>query len=849
MQIGSSLSGTAGLLPTPTMFNLRLLLRQIRKAVRQSTVFVLCVALSVVTLVSLGSFSRSVQSSLLRDARVLHTADIIIKSHTPFSPSLVQAVVEQKQQKNLEYARTYEFYSVVRAMDNKESLLSNLKIVEPGYPFYGAVELASGRQFREVLTSGGVIVEKQLLDRMHLRVGDRLRIGSTSLAIRDVLVAEPDRPVNLFALGPRIFIAESDLASLELVGTGSRVHYSILAKVRDQQGIDLMAEELRRSAVKDREQVETYRTAGSGVKRFFDNLIFFLNLIGIFTLLLAGIGIQSTLTALLKEQERTIAIMKAVGAGSRFVRSHYFALAFVLGLIGTFCGLAASFLLQPLLPTLFRGVLPAKVDLAISGSAVAEGLVLGLFVVFLFTALPIYQLGALKPRAIFGKEEQQAIRRRPTWLTVGAVLIFLLAMVLWRVQEVKTSLYFVLGVVVLIFISLLCAEGIIWLLKRQQPRNLILRQALKGLFRPGNATRSTLVTLTASLAVIFCITLVENNLDTAFVKSYPPKAPNLFFIDIQPGQKGAFAQALGVDATLYPIVRGTVISVNGATVDREKEHQKRGDNLGREFNLTYREQLLEDEKIVSGNELFRKDWTGLQVSVLDTVLKMRDMDVGDTITFRIQGIPMAARISSIRTSSRELLQPFFYFVFPEKVLNDAPQTLFAAVRVEKELIAQLQNRIVASFPNITAINVTETVTLYAGIMEKLSTIIRFFTFFSVAAGVLIIVSSIFATRHARIREAVYFTILGARGSFVRAVFAAENLCLGVASAVGALILAQSVSWGICRFALNVAWQPFVGISLLMAFITTLLVIAIGFGASHSILKVKPAPFLREQADE
>ncbi len=831
------------------MRNSRLLFRQIRGSLRQSTVFVLCVALSVVTLVSLGSFSRSVHSSLLRDARVLHAADIIIRSHSPFSPVLTQAVVTKERQQKIKAARIYEFYSVVRALNNKTSLLSDLKVVEPGYPFYGMVTLASGRIFTEVLASGSVIVEQQLLDRLHLRVGDRLRIGSATLTIRDTVVAEPDRPVNLFALGPRVFIAAADLASLELVGTGSRVHYSIHAKVADQNGIDLLADEFRKSAVKDREQVETYRTAGSGVKRFFDNLLFFLNLIGIFTLLLAGIGIQSTLTALLKEQERTIAIMKAVGAGSRFIFRHYFTLTFALGLVGTLCGLAASFLLQTILPELFRGLLPASVELTLSGSAMAEGLILGFIVVFLFTALPIYRLRGLKPRAIFGKEEESTVRSTPTWLSIGASLIFLFGMVVWRIREVKTGLYFILGIVLLILVSLFCAEGLIYLIKNMQPHNLSMRQALKGLLRPGNATRSTFVTLTASLAVIFCITLVEKNLDSAFITSYPPKAPNLFFIDIQPGQKAAFTQSLGTATILYPVVKGSIIAVNGVPVNQEVEHKKRGDNLGREFNLTYRQQLLDNEQIVTGNSLYRKEWPGLQVSILDTVLKMGDMNIGYTITFRIQGIPMDVRISSVRTSTRESLQPFFYFVFPDEVLKDAPQSLFAAVRVDKEQIAAIQNRIVAEFPNITVINLTETVTVFAGIMGKLSAIIRFFTFFSVIAGVLIIISSIFATRYARIREAVYFTILGARGRFVLAVFTAENLCLGLGSAVSALMLAQTACWGICRFALDVSYRPNVAISLVMTMVTTLLIIAVGLGASFSILRVKPVVFLREQADE
>jgi putative ABC transport system permease protein len=239
----------------------------------------------------------------------------------------------------------------------------------------------------------------------------------------------------------------------------------------------------------------------------------------------------------------------------------------------------------------------------------------------------------------------------------------------------------------------------------------------------------------------------------------------------------------------------------------------------------------------------------LQVSVLDTVLKMRDMHISDIITFRIQGIPMDAMISSVRTSNRKALQPFFYFVFPEQALKDAPQTLFAAVRVDSENISALQNRIVADFPNVTVINLAQTILIFAKVLSKLSTIIRLFTLFSVVAGVLIIVSSIFATRYDRIREAVYYTILGARRRFVLATFTAENLFLGLASAMSALVIAQTICWSICRFALDVIYQPFVGVSILMVLTTLILIISVGLGVSFSILRVKPVLFLREQADE
>jgi putative ABC transport system permease protein len=237
------------------------------------------------------------------------------------------------------------------------------------------------------------------------------------------------------------------------------------------------------------------------------------------------------------------------------------------------------------------------------------------------------------------------------------------------------------------------------------------------------------------------------------------------------------------------------------------------------------------------------------VSVLDTVLKMRDMRIGDSITFRIQGVPVEARVSSIRTRTRASLQPFFYFLFPEKVLKDAPQTLFTALRVDKERIAPLQNRIVSRFPNVSLIDVTEAVAVFSRIMGRLSSIVRFFTLFSIVAGILIIISSVFATRHTRVREAVYFTILGARGRFVVAVFAVENLVIGLASGAIALLLSQAIGWTVCRTALDVAYRPFFGMSLLMVLITTAVVIAVGLGASVPVLRQKPAAFLREQTEE
>ena len=810
--------------------------------------FVLCVTLSMVSLIALNGFSASVNQSLMKDARQLNAGDVIVRSNYPFSPAMRQSIEDLQATGKVEAARIYEFYAISRHPDEERSVLSMIKVAGRGYPFYGRMALASGSAFESVYLSGAVLVDQILLDRLDLSPGDRLNVGSAQLTIADVVTTEPDRPVSFFTFGPRVFVHPDDLAALDLVTKGSRIRHKWLLKITGDADPERIAANLRSIAAPDQERVETFRTANSRMKRFFDNFLFFLNLVGVFTLLLAGIGIQSSLTALLKSKTYTMAIVKTVGASSGFIIRHYVAMVTMLGLTGTVLGVALGSTVQRVLPALFRGFLPEGVQVAISWMAVFESLALGLVVVTLFAYLPLYRLKAVRPTAIFRKEPPPPGKGLPYYASLAGISGVFIILLLMQLNDTRLGIYFIAGIVAFILVTAVLMLLVLWGLAKWQPRQLAARQAIRGLYRPGNATRAILITLTASLTVLFIVYLVEANLDAAYVKSFPDEAPNMFFIDIQQDQVSAFKEMVDTP-DIYPIIRARVRAVNGVNVDRKAERRRKGDNLGREFNLTYRHHLLKDERITHGDSLFRDDWEEPQVSVLDAVVAIRKMAVGDSIEFNIQGVPLTARISSIRTRERESISPFFYFVFPDKYLEKAPQTLFAALRVEKPEIASIQNRVVARFPNISVIDITETAQTFSRVMQKLSGIIRFFAAFSIAAGLLILISAIFATRAARIREAVYFKILGARRTFVSRVFLWENAMMGLISAAAAMAMAQTVGLIICRRILDIGYQPFPVASLVMLSLPMLLVSGVGHWASRAILRKKPVTYLRDHDQE
>ena len=819
---------------------------QIIRSRNQALLFVMCVVLSIIFMVALGGFSESITYSLLKDAKSLHAADIIIRSRSPFSASLKEAVVQLEQKDFVESESAYEFYSMVRDPVENRTLLSGIKVVGPKYPFYGRVELHSGKELRETLEKGSVIVEKNLLDRLDLQIGSPLQVGQATLQIKDLVQKEPDRPIRFFSLGPRVFVSSKDLSELDLIDKGSRIGYSILLKVLDSKHLNRITDGLKAVAA-DHERVETFRSAESRIKRFFDNFLFYIGLAGLFTLLLAGIGIQSSLTSLLRENEETIAIMKTVGAGGRFVITQYSLMVFFLGMVGTAIGITSGFFTQHILIFLLRSFLPYGFEFIFSWKALFQGLTLGIIVVMLFTFMPLLRIKDIKPYAIFRKE--RAVAPRLLWqalISIGILSLFTVT-VIWQLRDASFGLRFVAGAIGFILLNAGLIHLILKAVKNLRVSALAPRQSLKGLFRPGNATKLILITLTASLTVIFSIYFIERNLDESFVRSYPKDSPNVYFIDIQPNQKADIAGVLG-DTVYYPIVRARMVSINGNPIDRKKQRMRRRDNLARMFNLTYRNYLLPDESISKGKDLFGHNRRGVPVSILDTVQEMADIDIGDTITFRIQGIPLEARVSSIRTRIKGSIQPYFYFVFPENILEKAPQTIFTALRVEAESVAGLQNRIVSRFPNVSVIDVTHVISTFAGVMRKLSGIIRLFTFLSIAAGFLILISSVFATRLARIRESVYFKILGAKKRFVLSVFAYENFFIGLVSAVLASGFSQAASYLISTYFFHIPYRSFWGVCLLMITGAAMLVCAVGTVASVSILNKKPAIFLREQSE-
>ena len=182
-----------------------MLLRETRASARRLALFVFCIAAGVGGLVAVKSFAHNLERAIRSEARTLMAADIVLRSRRPLSAE-EQRALEGLQAQGAQVVQSVQFVSMARSPAASQVQLVSIRAVGAGYPFYGAVLTRSGRPFRSLLNDDTVLVHNALLLKMRLTVGDVLEIGRRTFRIADALVKEPDSPVQVFNLGPRVLM-------------------------------------------------------------------------------------------------------------------------------------------------------------------------------------------------------------------------------------------------------------------------------------------------------------------------------------------------------------------------------------------------------------------------------------------------------------------------------------------------------------------------------------------------------------------------------------------------------------------------------------------------------------------
>src|ERR1019366_2868656 len=200
------------------------------------------------------------------------------------------------------------------------------------------------------------------------------------------------------------------------------------------------------------------------------------------------------------------------------------------------------------------------------------------------------------------------------------------------------------------------------------------------------------------------------------------------------------------------------------------------------------------------------------VSVEEGLAREMQLHLGDEVDWDVQGLPVKTRVGSIRSVEWRRLEPNFFVVFPEGVLEAAPKTFVAAIHGGSPAqAAKVQRAVVDAFPNVTAIDLALVIETLDGIFSKVEFAIEFMALFTVATGLVVLVGAIVTGRHQRIRETVLLRTLGASRRQVNLIQLVEYAVLGIQAAVVGGLLAVAGNALLARYVFHMAatasaWQ-------------------------------------------
>ena len=822
-------------------FILKMAWRDSRASRRRLALFSLSIVLGIAALTGIGSMGENLRRTVELQTKSLLGSDLAVTARKAFD----EEAMKYFRGVGGEVATEVAFPTQLNFMKGAgERKLVQLVAMAGGFPFYGDLVTSPAGALAQLADGKSALLEETLLVQFGVQVGDEVRLGAASFKVAGALKKIPGDAAVIALFSPRVFISPAGMEATGLLKKGGfprhRVHFKLLPGVDGDALAKTMKETFRGSRFQFDTVEDRKRQLGTTLKDIYS----FLSLVGFVALFLGAVGVASAVHVYIKQKVATVAVLRCLGASGRTGFAIYLVQGIGLGVVGSVVGAALGVAVQFVLPMVMKDFLPFEVELFISWSSLAKGAAAGLVICVLFTLLPLLTVRRVSPLVALRSALGETARMDPlTPVVYVAITAAVLGFAVLQTGNWKTGLGFT-GMMALGF-GLLAgmAKLVSWAAKKFVPRKpltYVVRQGLANLHRPNNRTVLLLLSLGLGTFLMINLVLVRATILEKIMGVGAGARPNLMFFDVQEDQFPKLEKILkdnGTPITVSaPIVTMKIESLKGRPVaellkeetmvtnrgpDGGRDGRKAGKGGGgfqmrsgaaaksepsvrdsgripawtltREYRSSYRAKIDESEKISSGA------WIGrakageprVPVSVEEGLAKDLQLALGDEIVFDVQGVPMRTYVASFRTVEWQRMQPSFFVLFPEGVLEPAPKTYAAALRAATPAdAARAQVAVARELPGISAIDLALILQTFDGIFAKVAFVITFMAGFTVVTGIVVLVGAILTGRFQRIRETVLLRTLGATRRQLTQIQLVEYAVLGVLATVtgGALAI-------------------------------------------------------------
>jgi putative ABC transport system permease protein len=838
---------------------LRLALREVRYGMNGFYVFIACVALGVMVITGVGALSDSLRLGFERQGEVILGGDVAMsRTHRRAEDNerawmLKQGVVSE----------TATMRTMARRPDGSDQALAELKGVDQAYPLAGTVVLADGVTVAQALfEKQGAAIAPILLERLNLKVGDQLSLGSIAVPITGIIESEPDNITDRLTYGPRVLVSLATMERTGLVQPGSLVRWRYSLNLGDESTSAALIPQFKSAIDASLPQsgytITDRRDPSPRVTRTLERLRQFLTLLGLTALLVGGVGVANAVATFIDRRRKVIATFKSLGATSGKIFSVFLIQVMCMAAIGVALGLTLGYCVPLVLNAVYGDALPIRAELTISPWSVISAATYGFLVALVFTLWPLGRAELVRAGVLFRDEvggEQVWPRPRIIALTIVSVLALALLAILSSDSQ-RIAIYFCLGLVAVF--GLFLGLGILVTRAAQRvPRSRIpeIALAIGNIGAPGGLTRSIVLSLGAGLSLLVAVALTDASLVRELTARIPETSPTYFVLDLPKGEEDAFRDlvqrvAPGSDFRDAPMLRGRLVRLKDTPVEQIKAAPEAEWVLNGDRGLSYSDTVPEGSHVVAG-EWWPADYNGEPLVSFETELAEHlGLKIGDTVTVNVLGRNVTARISNLREVKWESLAINFVMVFSPNTLRAAPHNLLATITIPNAdhlaRDAELARTISRTFPSVTAIRVKDAIDSFNAVFQKVMVAVRAAGSVTLLAGALVLAGALATAQRRRIKQAVILKALGATRRRILLSHATEYTILAVVTAIVAVILGTISAWVVVTQIMDAEFT-FSG-SAVLAALGLALGLILGFGGlgTWQVLRAPAVPYLRSE---
>lgn len=799
-----------------------------------------CLAIAVAGLAAVTSLASAISSTIDRNARDLLGGDVAFsvaqRSATPEERAAMNALGTVRESTTLRST----------ALVRDRTALVELSGVDRGWPAAGRVTLTAGRM---PAAPGEAAIGRELAERYDLAPAATLRIGFADFTVSGIIDQLP--APSGFALAPPVLVSREGLAATGLIQPGSLYTSSYrIALAGDGDG-EAIGRAFQARFPEGGWRVSDSGDAAGGTRRFTDRTGQMLLLIALGALGIGSIGTASAVGAFAASRRNTIAILKVHGARSRDLLVMLGASVALLAVAAIILGLAVGALVPGIVGQAAGDLLPVPPDPSPQWGALGQSALFGLLVTLAAAWTALARAARARPAAILRGDVEQgrlvAGDLAVPFVAAGAVALIA---VLTSGRPWVTAITLAGG---LLLAGLFALAG--WLLARAaraagQRGGPLTRLGLAALHRPGAATVRLSVALGLGLSLLVALAGIGGSVRAELGGTIPAKAPALFMLDIPAAEEARFRALAerhmpGAELRLVPSLRGPVTALNGQPVSALKAIPEGAWILRGDRGLTFAAELPVGNEVVEG-QWWPADYRGPPLVSLDAEAGAAlGLEVGDTITIAVLGVPIEARIASFRTIDWRSFGFNFAIIFAPGALEQAPYTLMATAAPEpgSSTIA-FERALAGALPMVSTIRVSDVVSRVTTILEGLDAAIRLATAVAILIGVAVLAGAVTATRRTRMRESVLLKLVGATRGQVLATQAIEFLAMSGGIVLLAFLAGTAAAWGTVTFLFELPFRPDWPSLLLIPLAGMGMAVLTALAAAWPALRVRPATALR-----